>query len=53
MQTHLDAKYPLSSDDVIQAIKAYQIPVVMTELDVRLDSLAANVSEADRLKIQA
>lgn len=53
MQTHLDARYPPSVDDVIQTINAYKAPVVITELDVRLDSLAANVSESDRLKIQA
>jgi GH35 family endo-1,4-beta-xylanase len=53
MQTHLDAKYPPSADDIIQTIQAYKVPVVITELDVRLDSLAANVSESDRLKIQA
>jgi len=53
MQTHLDAKYPPSADDIIQTIQAYKVPVVITELDVRLDSLAANVSKANRLKIQA
>jgi GH35 family endo-1,4-beta-xylanase len=53
MQTHIDAKYPPSEDEIIQAIKSYGIPVVITELDVRVDNLPADVPKLERQKIQA
>jgi len=53
MQMHIDAEYPPSENEIIQAIQSYGIPVVITELDVRLDNLPATVSEVDKQKIQA
>jgi GH35 family endo-1,4-beta-xylanase len=53
VQMHIDAAYPPSKDEIVQAMRAYGVPVVITELDVRLDQLPATLSEADKQKIQA
>jgi GH35 family endo-1,4-beta-xylanase len=53
MQMHIDAAHPPSADEVIAAVKEYSVPVVITELDVRLDSLPKGTSDTEKQKIQA
>jgi GH35 family endo-1,4-beta-xylanase len=40
-------------EEMVQAFKSYPVPVVITELDVRLDNLGPNVSSANKLRLQA
>jgi GH35 family endo-1,4-beta-xylanase len=49
LQMHIDATYPPTKDEIIEAMKSYGVPVVITELDVDI----SGITNQDRLLIQA
>ncbi len=53
LEMHVDAAYPPTEKEIIDAIQSYGIPAVITEADVRLDHLPTSMSEAQKQKIQA
>ncbi|MGC8959265.1 MAG: endo-1,4-beta-xylanase, partial [Chloroflexia bacterium] len=42
LQMHIDAKYPPSKDEIIQAMRSYGVPVFITELDVDISNLSSD-----------